>query len=166
MYQSEFHRLDGMPNSGPPVLHLWGRLSCILLGNINNNDINVISSGLHEFINIIVDMLSHEVWLNVSTVVVILRPSTVAANNNIYFVNRSRMPSVKFNKINRKTYILKAFQNVTRAVPFPFLSTVEIPVVPCASTWQFYCAYPAWLQSLFHQHLIPCELNVFGSGCS
>jgi len=44
------------------------------------------------------------------------------------------MPSVKFNKIDGKTYILIAFQHVARAVTFPFLPTVEMPVVPCAST--------------------------------
>ena len=147
-----------MPNSGQQVLHLWDRFSYILLGNTNDNDINVITSCLHDFINIIVDM-SHEVWLHVSTVVVVLRPSTIAANN-IYFFNSSRMLSVKFNKINGKTFILKASQHAIRAVTFPFLSTVEMPVVPCVSTWHFYCVYAAWLHSLFHQYLIPCELNL------
>jgi hypothetical protein len=77
--------------------------------------------------------MSHYVWLLVSTVVVILRPSVVTANNNIYFVNRSKMPSVKFNKINGKTYITIAFQHVAQAVTFPFLPTLEMPVVPCVS---------------------------------
>jgi hypothetical protein len=49
MYQYEFHRLDDKPNSGSPVLHLWGRLSYIFLGNTNSNIINVISVGLHDF---------------------------------------------------------------------------------------------------------------------